>query len=66
MLAVGESIWGEVDPSLQRATTPFHGGVAGTKAELCGAFAAGLMVIGAQTGRIDAAVDRSPDWKSVV
>ena len=60
MLAVGESIWGEVDPSLQRATTPFHGGVAGTKAELCGAFAAGLMVIGAQTGRIDAAVDRSP------
>ena len=53
-------MWGEVDPVLQRATTPFHGGVAGTKAELCGAFAAGLMVVGAQTGRTDAAVDRSP------
>lgn len=60
MLAVGEFIWGEVDPMLQRAATPFHGGVAGTKAELCGAFAAGLMLIGAQTGRTEAAVDRSP------
>ena len=56
---MGETLWDEVDPVLQRATTPFHGGVAGTKAELCGAFGAGLMVIGAVTGRTDAAVDRS-------
>ena len=60
MLAVGETLWDEVDPVLQRAATPFHGGVAGTKAELCGAFGAGLMLIGALTGRTDAAVDRSP------
>ncbi len=56
---MGETLWDEVDPVLQRATTPFHGGVAGTKAELCGAFGAGLMVIGAVAGRTDAAVDRS-------
>jgi C_GCAxxG_C_C family probable redox protein len=36
---------------------PFGGGVGGTRQELCGAFAGGLMVIGALYGRTDASQD---------
>jgi C_GCAxxG_C_C family probable redox protein len=34
-------------------STPFGGGVGGTREELCGALAGGLMVIGALYGRTD-------------
>ena len=51
MLAVGERVLGELDPRLVRMSTPFAGGVAGTKEEMCGALSGGLMVIGALHGR---------------
>jgi len=51
MLAVGEHVLGELDPRMVRMSTPFAGGVAGTKEEMCGALSGGLIVIGALHGR---------------
>ena len=51
ILAVGEHVLGELDPRMVRMSTPFAGGVAGTKEEMCGALSGGLMVIGALHGR---------------
>ena len=51
LLAAGQHYFpGEV-PGLIRIAAPFSGGVGGTQEELCGAFAGGLMVIGALYGR---------------
>jgi len=51
MLAVGGHVLGELDPSLVRMTTGFAGGVGESKQEMCGAFSAGVMIIGALYGR---------------
>ena len=53
ILAVGEHVLGELDPRMVRISTPFGGGVAGTKEEMCGALSGGLMVIGALHGRVN-------------
>ena len=53
MLAVGEHKLGRMEPQSIRLSTPFGGGVGGTREELCGALAGGLMVIGALYGRTD-------------
>ena len=51
MLAVGEYVLGGVDETLVRMTTGFSGGVGRQQRDLCGAFSAGIMVIGAKHGR---------------
>lgn len=47
MLAVGEHLWGRVDPQMVRMAMSFGGGVGGTEEELCGAVSGGVMVLGA-------------------
>ncbi len=47
LLAVGEHLWGRVDPQAVRMARAFFGGVGGTHQELCGALSGGVMVIGA-------------------
>jgi C_GCAxxG_C_C family probable redox protein len=54
LLTVGAHYLGEINPGALRISTAFAGGVGGTKEELCGALAGGLMVIGALYGRTDA------------
>ncbi|NQT26703.1 C_GCAxxG_C_C family protein [candidate division KSB1 bacterium] len=49
-----------VDKEIFRMATPFGGGVGGTKQELCGALAGGVMAIGYLCGRTDAEVDAGP------
>ncbi len=53
MLSVGELKLGPLDQQTVKMTTGFAGGVADSRQELCGAFSAGVMVIGALTGRSD-------------
>jgi C_GCAxxG_C_C family probable redox protein len=53
LLAVGEHKLGVLDPQSIRLSTPFGGGVGGTREELCGALAGGVMVSGALYGRTD-------------
>jgi C_GCAxxG_C_C family probable redox protein len=53
LLAVGEHKLGKLEPQSIRLATPFGGGVGGTRKELCGALAGGVMVIGALYGRTD-------------
>ena len=57
MLAVGEHKLGHLEPQSIRMSNPFGGGVGGTRQEMCGALAGGLMVVGALYGRTDAAQD---------
>jgi C_GCAxxG_C_C family probable redox protein len=57
MLAVGEYVLGHVDDQTLKLTTGFAGGAGGTRAELCGALSAGIMIIGARHGRAQAGVD---------
>lgn len=59
MLAVGEHMLGAVDDRTIRITTAFSGGVGSTHQELCGALAAGVMLIGALHGRTRNGVDDS-------
>ncbi len=59
LLAVGEHLWGQVDPGWLRLSTGFAGGVGGTEAELCGALSGGVIVIGALHGRSDPTTDRT-------
>ena len=63
MLAVGEHKLGQLDPQSIRMSTPFGGGVGGTRQELCGALAGGLMVIGALYGRTDAGQDDTQSYE---
>ena len=51
MLAVGEQMLPEMPPLCVRMTTGFGGGVGGSREELCGAFSAGVMIIGGLYGR---------------
>jgi C_GCAxxG_C_C family probable redox protein len=47
LLAVGEHLWGRVEPQAVRMAMALAGGVGGTQQELCGALSGGVMVIGA-------------------
>ena len=57
MLAVGGHLFEDLDARCIRMTTPFGGGIGGSREELCGAFSAGVMVIGGQHGRVSPEVD---------
>jgi C_GCAxxG_C_C family probable redox protein len=57
LLAIGEHYLGEVSSQAVRMSSPFAGGVGGSRLDLCGALTGGLMVIGGLTGREDAAVN---------
>jgi len=59
MLAVGGHKLGSVDDRTIRITTAFSGGVGSTHEELCGALAAGVMLIGALHGRTCNGIDDS-------
>jgi C_GCAxxG_C_C family probable redox protein len=49
--AMSEHLWGAVDETLLKASTPLRGGFAGTKTQLCGALSGGGLIIGALYGR---------------
>lgn len=51
MLAVGEHVFGSIDPILFKLSTGFAGGVGGSGQEMCGVLSAGVMLIGAVHGR---------------
>lgn len=57
MLAVGGYLLHDLDDRCVRMATGFGGGVGGTHEELCGAFSAGIMIIGALYGRVSASKD---------
>jgi C_GCAxxG_C_C family probable redox protein len=57
MLAVGERRLGSIDRRLKRLTSVFAGGVGGSRAEMCGALSAGVMIIGALHGRSELSED---------
>jgi len=51
MLSVGEHVLGDLDDRMRKMATGFSGGVGRTHRDLCGAFTAGIMIIGALYGR---------------
>ena len=51
MLSVGKYKLEDLDDRTIRMTTGFGGGIGDSRQELCGAFTAGVMVIGALEGR---------------
>jgi C_GCAxxG_C_C family probable redox protein len=57
LLAVGGHYLGEVSPQAVRMSSPFAGGVGGSRMDLCGALTGGLMVIGGLAGREDAMIN---------
>ncbi len=57
MIAVGEHILGPLDDREIRMSTAFAGGIGGTTLENCGAFSAGVMIIGGLCGRISSEED---------
>ena len=59
ILAIGKHYMPDLDEYSVRMSTPFGGGIGGTRAELCGAFAAGVMVIGGIHGRLSHQTDDS-------
>ena len=65
MLAVGGHVLGDLDPRLVRMTTGFAGGVGESKQEMCGAFSAGVMIIGALYGRNSLEEDDLPAQRLV-
>ncbi len=62
MLAVGGYVLGELDSRIVRMTTGFAGGVGESKQEMCGAFSAGVMIIGALHGRNNLG---ESDWQAL-
>ena len=60
MLAVGGHVLGDLDPRMVRMATGFAGGVGESKQEMCGAFSAGVMIIGALYGRSSLEEDDLP------
>jgi C_GCAxxG_C_C family probable redox protein len=60
MLAVGGHVLGNLNPRFVRMATGFAGGVGETKQEMCGAFSAGVMIIGALHGRSSLGEDDLP------
>lgn len=59
MLAVGGHLFEDISDRCIRMTTPFGGGIGGTHEELCGAFSAGVMIIGGIHGRVSHQADDS-------
>ncbi len=57
---MGGHVLGHLDSSTVRMTTGFAGGVGGSRQEMCGAFSAGVMVIGALHGRSSLEEDSEP------
>ena len=57
MLAVGEHYLGELTEREIRMTSGFAGGIGGSYLNNCGAFSAGVMIIGALYGRTSADQD---------
>lgn len=57
MLAVGGHYLDPLENKTIRMTTGFSGGVGGTQNDLCGAFSAGVMILGALHGRVDSSED---------
>lgn len=51
LLAVGEHLWGQVEPEKVKMVSLFAGGLASTHEETCGALCAGVMILGALYGR---------------
>jgi C_GCAxxG_C_C family probable redox protein len=51
VLAVGESLWGQVDDPICRVSTGLAGGLGCSHQELCGALSGGVLLIGAVYGR---------------
>lgn len=51
MLAVGEALWGEVEPRILRMASGLAGGVGCSHEELCGALSGGALIVGALYGR---------------
>ena len=60
MLAVGGHVLGDLDPRFVMMATGFAGGVGESKQEMCGAFSAGVMIIGALYGRSSLGEDDLP------
>ena len=65
MLAVGGRVLGDLDPRFVRMATGFAGGVGESKQEMCGAFSAGVMIIGALYGRSSLEEDDLPAQRLV-
>jgi C_GCAxxG_C_C family probable redox protein len=59
MLSVGKYKLEDLDERSVKMTTGFAGGVGDTRQELCGAFSAGVMIIGALYGRTAIGADHS-------
>jgi len=57
VLAVGGPLLSPLDPMCVRMSTGFGGGVGGSRDELCGAFSAGVMILGGLYGRTTAQED---------
>lgn len=57
MLSVGKFKLEDLDERSIKMTTGFAGGVGDSRHELCGAFSAGVMVIGALYGRTEIGAD---------
>jgi len=51
LMTLGPHVRQPWDPTYPRLATGFAGGVGGTQADLCGALAGGVMVLGAALGR---------------
>ena len=60
MLAVGGRVLDDLDPRMVRMATGFAGGGGESKQEMCGAFSAGVMIIGALHGRSSLEEDDLP------
>jgi C_GCAxxG_C_C family probable redox protein len=57
VVAVGEYVLGEIDPTLRRISTAFGGGYGKTREEACGALSGGVLLIGALYGRLSTQED---------
>jgi C_GCAxxG_C_C family probable redox protein len=57
MLSVGEHVLDDLDDQTRKMATGFSGGVGRTHRDLCGAFTAGVMIIGALYGRTNVEED---------
>ena len=62
LMAVGPTIAADWHPACARLATPFGGGVGGTRQDLCGAVAGGVMAIGSCFGRTTV-VDDAPAYR---
>jgi C_GCAxxG_C_C family probable redox protein len=59
LLAVGGHLFEDLSEREIRMSSGFAAGIGSTKLDACGAFSAGVMLIGAAAGRVDPDVDDS-------